>query len=147
MQLLFETFFYISYCFDDTRIKQKNRFFRRGVSLPNRARKHIKKKNTSLLFLATLQHIQNSSKSERDTCVTSLVSKSTHGYKRRQPSRSAQKIRRQYGQHSRRTLEHNSDRRRTRWWIWGIVDAYPHNATETSLLSPRTDRNDDQRSR
>jgi len=31
-----------------------------------------------LLFLATLQHIQSSSKSERDTCVISLVSLSIH---------------------------------------------------------------------
>jgi len=31
MQLLFETFFYISYRFDDTRLKQKNRFFFEGV--------------------------------------------------------------------------------------------------------------------
>jgi len=36
MQLLFETFFYISYRFDDIRIKQKNRFFFEGVyHLPN----------------------------------------------------------------------------------------------------------------
>jgi len=70
MQLLFETYFYTSYRFDDTRIKQKKPvFLRKGVSLPKRARKHIKK-NTGLLFLATLQHIQSSSKSERDTCVT-----------------------------------------------------------------------------
>jgi len=74
MQLLFETFFYISYRFNDTCIKQKKPvFFRRGVSLPKRTRKHIKK-NTGLLFLATLQHIQSSSKLERDTCVASLVS-------------------------------------------------------------------------
>jgi len=31
MQLLFETFFNISYRFDDTGIKQKNRFFFEGV--------------------------------------------------------------------------------------------------------------------
>jgi len=52
MQLLFETFFYMSYRFDDTRIKQKKTvFFRRSVSLPKRTRKHIKKKKyRSLIF-------------------------------------------------------------------------------------------------
>jgi len=34
MQLLFETFFYISYRFDNTRIKQKNRF-KRVYHFPN----------------------------------------------------------------------------------------------------------------
>jgi len=43
MQLLFETFFHISYRFDDIRIKQKNRFFFEGVYLPKCARKYIKK--------------------------------------------------------------------------------------------------------
>jgi len=69
MQLLF---FYISYRFNDTRRKQKNRFFSKGY-ITSQTCKKAHKKNTGLLFLATLQHIQSSSKSERDTCVTSLV--------------------------------------------------------------------------
>jgi len=43
MQLLFETFFYISYRFDDTCIKQKNRFFSKGYITSQTCKKAHKK--------------------------------------------------------------------------------------------------------
>jgi len=50
MQLLFETFFYIFYRFDDTRIKQKNRFFSKVCITSQTCKKAHKKKYGSLIF-------------------------------------------------------------------------------------------------
>jgi len=50
MQLIFETFFYISYRFDDTRIKQKTGFFSKGCITSQTFKKAHKKKYGSLIF-------------------------------------------------------------------------------------------------
>ena len=56
MQLLFETFFDISYCFDNIQFKSHRPLQLVGVILPLNVRLGLQK-NTYLLFWATLQHI------------------------------------------------------------------------------------------